>query len=178
MKQVTLLEDRAQVRRAGSVMLAPGQHRVVVKDVAPLMQDLSLRATASANAKVIDARVRRAMRVTTAEKPEGARALEETIKTLDDRLRLITEDRAHAALRRGRLEEVLDRLPDQAAEDRRPRYDEGDASLVAHVPSGWFRVAGSGGRLGCLPSEPESKPAAIPCPDAVPAGARWPHPAG
>ncbi len=107
--QVTLLEDRAQVRRVGTVTLPPGQHKVVVKDVAPLMQDLSLRAVASPNAKVIDARVRRAMRVTAAEKPEQARVLEEDIRTIDDRLRVLTEDRSGAAQRRARLEEVLDR---------------------------------------------------------------------
>lgn len=115
--QVTLLEDRAQVRRAGTVTLPPGQHKVVVKDVAPLLQDLSLRAVASTNAKVIDARVRRAMRVHRDEKPEVARALETDLEKLDDRLRNLAEDRASAGQRRARLEEVLDRGFTELPED-------------------------------------------------------------
>ena len=116
-RKVTLLEDRAQVRRSGTVTLVAGQHKVVVKDVAALLQDLSLRASASANGKVIDARVRRAMRVTPIEKPEGARKLEQSITQLDDRLRLLAEDCASAQQRRGRLEEVLDRGFTELPED-------------------------------------------------------------
>lgn len=116
-RQVTLLEDRAQVRRSGTVKLTAGQHKVVVKEVAPLMQDLSLRAGASANAKVADARVRRAMRVTSAEKPEAARALEEAVKHLEDRLRLLHEDKVSAQQRGDRLEEVLDRGFTELPED-------------------------------------------------------------
>ena len=88
-----------------------------MKDVAPLMQDLSLRAVASANAKVIDARVRRTMRVTKDEKPELARTLEVALEKLDDRLRALAEDRASASQRRGRLEEVLDRGFTELPED-------------------------------------------------------------
>src|SRR4051812_49426749 len=87
--QVTLLEDRAQVRRVGSLALPAGQHLVLVKDVAPVLQDLSLRAlagpsTGSAKAAVSDVRVRRAMRVAPHEKPETVRSLELQIEKLSE----------------------------------------------------------------------------------------------
>lgn len=116
-RQVTLLEDRAQVRRSGFIKLPVGQHKVVVKDVAALIQDLSLRAGASVNAKVVDARVRRAMRVTHDEQPEATGALEASVRQLDDQLRALNEDRFSAQQRRGRLEEVLDRGFSELPED-------------------------------------------------------------
>lgn len=116
-RQVTLLEDRAQVLRRGKVTLPAGQHKVLVKDVAPVLQDLSLRGEASASAKVVDARVRRAMRVTRAEKPELARQLEEAVKQLDDKLLRAREDIMIADQRRARLEEVLDRGFSELPED-------------------------------------------------------------
>lgn len=107
--QVTLLEDRAQVRRTGVVRLLPGQHKLLVKDVAPVLQDLSLRAQATEGARVVDARVRRAMRVSKIEKPEQARALEVEVEALTERVRILSEDRALADQRRLRLEQVLER---------------------------------------------------------------------
>ncbi|MFO0598794.1 MAG: mucoidy inhibitor MuiA family protein [Myxococcaceae bacterium] len=108
-KQVTLLEDRAQVKRAGTVKLNAGQHLVVVEDVAPVLQDLSLRADASGGAKVSDVRVRRAMKVAPAERPEKVKALELDIEALTEKWKRLEEDRQLVAQRRTRLEEVLSR---------------------------------------------------------------------
>jgi uncharacterized protein (TIGR02231 family) len=116
-KQVTLLEDRAQVRRAGALELGPGQHTVLVKDVAPVLQDLSLRAHASGAAKVSDVRVRRGLRVTPHEKPEQARQLELDIEALTERWRRLGEDRALVEQRRQRLELVLERGFEELPQD-------------------------------------------------------------
>jgi uncharacterized protein (TIGR02231 family) len=115
--QVTLLEDRAQVRRSGTVTLPPGQHTVVVKDVAPVLQDLSLRGEGSAGASLIDVRVRRALLVTTDEKPEVARALEKDIEALTEAMRVLSEDQALVQQRRQRLEAILERGLSELPED-------------------------------------------------------------
>ena len=115
--QVTLLEDRAQVKRVGSLPLTPGQHVVLVKDVAPVLQDLSLRATASGSTKVSDVRVRRAMRIAPHEKPETLRALELDIEKLTERWRRLGEDRELTEQRRQRLEQVLERGFTELPED-------------------------------------------------------------
>jgi uncharacterized protein (TIGR02231 family) len=116
-RQVTLLEDRAQVRRLGSLRLPRGQHQLIVKDVAPVLQDLSLRATATGHAKVVDARVQRAMRVTKEEKPERVRALEQDIEALTEKLGRLSEDKALAEQKRLRVEQVLDRGLTELPED-------------------------------------------------------------
>ena len=117
--QVTLLEDRAQVRRSGTLELAAGQHVVLVADVAPVLQDLSLRASATGAVKVSDVRVRRAMKVSAHEKPEQAKALELDIEKLTEQWKRLSEDRDLTEQRRGRLEQVLERgfteLPEDVA---------------------------------------------------------------
>ncbi len=108
-KKVTLLEDRAQVRRSGKVSLEAGQHTVVVSDVAPVLQDVSLRADASAGVKVADVRVRRALKVTVEEKPEVARALEKDLEALTESMQVLEEERGLLDRRRQRVEEILER---------------------------------------------------------------------
>src|SRR3712207_3769871 len=69
-RSVTLLEDRAQVTRRGAVRVSAGQNRVRVQGVAPVLQDVSLRAEVlSGKARVADIRVRRGLRIRTADKP-------------------------------------------------------------------------------------------------------------
>lgn len=106
--QVTLLEDRAQVRRVGRAKLAAGQHVLLVDEVAPVLHDLSLRAT-SPHAKVSDVRVKRAMKIAPREKPEKLRQLEEEIEKLTEQWRRLGEDRQLVEQRRARLEQVLER---------------------------------------------------------------------
>src|SRR5215217_4754121 len=61
---VTLLEDRARVVRRGSVKLIAGRNQLFIPGMAPVLQDVSLRAeTQSPGARIADARVRRAMRI-------------------------------------------------------------------------------------------------------------------
>ena len=101
--QVTLLEDRALVSRTGPVTLTPGRNRLLIRDVAPVLQEVSLRgevtdpagseAGLAPPARVVDVRVRRAMRVRTADKPELARELEEKIEALERRFEEVNESR-------------------------------------------------------------------------------------
>jgi uncharacterized protein (TIGR02231 family) len=107
--QVTLLEDRAQVRRVGALTLAAGQHTVLVQDVAPVLQDVSLRASASGSARVVDTRVRRALKVTRDERPEVVKALEADLERLSTVIERLSEDHAALVLRRQRLEQVLEK---------------------------------------------------------------------
>ncbi|MFT3712147.1 MAG: mucoidy inhibitor MuiA family protein [Archangium sp.] len=116
-KKVTLLEDRAQVQRVGSVKLSAGQHLVLVPEVAPVLQDLSLRAVASNGAKVSDVRVRRAMKVAPREKPEALKNLELEIEKLTEQWRRLVEDAGLVDGRKERLEQVLTRAFTELPED-------------------------------------------------------------
>lgn len=62
-RRVTLLEDRAQVRREGAVELEAGSHRVVVAGVAPVAADRTVVARATDGVRVLEARVVRRMRI-------------------------------------------------------------------------------------------------------------------
>ncbi|KFA89287.1 hypothetical protein Q664_36050 [Archangium violaceum Cb vi76] len=105
---VTLLEDRAQVTRGGTVRVRAGQNRVVVRGVAPVMQDVSLRAEAvSGQARVVDVRVRRSLRIRTVDKPEAARVLEERIEALRREREQVLEDQARARARFERIQRML-----------------------------------------------------------------------
>lgn len=116
-KKVTLLEDRAQVMRVGSVKLGAGQHLLVVQDVAPVLQDLSLRASATNGAKVSDVRVRRAMKVAPREKPEALKTLELEIEQLTEQWRRLREDSGLVDGRKERLEQVLNRAFEELPQD-------------------------------------------------------------
>ena len=116
-KQVTLLEDRAQVRRVGSVKLTAGQHLLVVEEVASVLQDLSLRASADGTAKVSDVRVRRAMKVAAREKPEALQKLELDIEALTEKWKRVREDAQLCAQRKERLEQVLARGFEELPQD-------------------------------------------------------------
>jgi uncharacterized protein (TIGR02231 family) len=116
--EVTLLEDRAQVRRRARVRLAPGQNRVVVKDVSPVLQDVSLRAeVVGGGGRVADARVRRAMRVSREEQPGLARELEEAAHALRKEAEAVAEDREVALERWRRVGEMLTRGLAEIPED-------------------------------------------------------------
>ena len=55
---VTVLEDRANVTRRGSLPLGAGQHRIVIERVSPVLVDKTLTATAT-GARVLDVRCER-----------------------------------------------------------------------------------------------------------------------
>ena len=95
---VTLLEDRAQVRRIAKVNLTQGLWRVTVERVAPVLSDKSLRAEFLGDypgARIDDVRVRRKMLVKESDRPAEAQALEAEVESLLKTFNNITEDRQH-----------------------------------------------------------------------------------
>lgn len=115
--KVTLLEDRAQLRREGAVALQAGRNRLALWGLAPVAQDVSLRVEVQGNAKVVDARVRRAMRVGHAEKPEAAAALEKQLLELAQRYRDAAELRERAAARASVVDEMAHKAMAEVPED-------------------------------------------------------------
>ncbi|NUS13764.1 MAG: mucoidy inhibitor MuiA family protein [Streptomyces sp.] len=100
---VTCMEDRAQVERAGEVVLAAGVGRLRVGPVTPLTADRSLRAdfAAGTGARVVDARVvRRYTPVPPGEPGVDASALRREVHELEQEL-------ADAELLRQRLDSTL-----------------------------------------------------------------------
>jgi uncharacterized protein (TIGR02231 family) len=114
--KVTLLEDRAQVVRKGRVNLAAGRTRLAVADVAPVLQDVSLRGEAE-GARVVDTRARRAMRIQREDKPEALAALEEKIDALARTFHDAGEDRGRLEGRRQTLLEMVIRGLHEIPED-------------------------------------------------------------
>lgn len=95
---VTLLEDRAQVRRIGKIQLSQGLWRIKIEQVAPVLSDKSLRAEfceEHPGARIDDVRVRRQMLVKEEEKPSELQALQAEIKSLLKTFNNTTEDREH-----------------------------------------------------------------------------------
>ena len=78
---VTLLEDRAQVHRETTLTLEPGLHRLVIEAVAPVIQDVSVRAhIPEDHAHATDISMRRALRIQRTHQPADVRALEDEIR--------------------------------------------------------------------------------------------------
>lgn len=101
-RRVTLLEDRAQVRRAGEVSLEAGHHRLVIADVAPVVADRTLVARAGQGVRVLEARVVRRVRIGQAEqRPDTARVqaeqerLEAAARRLDVERRVLQHRTAY-----------------------------------------------------------------------------------
>jgi len=110
-REVTLLEDRAQVLRRGKVKLSKGVHRLFVDDVAPVLQDLSLRAELSCStdmARVTDVHALRAMRVTRAQQPEDIQHLRKLLDEQHQAFCDAQEDRRQAEERLEQLTVILE----------------------------------------------------------------------
>jgi uncharacterized protein (TIGR02231 family) len=120
-KEVTLLEDRAQVMRSTSLTFdSPGLHRLVVLDVAPVLQDVSVHGRfTAAGARVIDVSARRAQRIRRADKPELVRELDESIEAQHTLFLQAGEAGERAQLRweniRRMVTQALDEIPQDAA---------------------------------------------------------------
>lgn len=95
---VTLLEDRAQVRRIGKLQLTAGLWRITVQQVAPVLSDKSLRADfceEHPGTRIDDVRVRRQMLVKETDRPAEVQALQTELRSLLKTFSNITEDREH-----------------------------------------------------------------------------------
>lgn len=94
--KVTLLEDRALVRRTGKVNLTAGLWRVKVDKVAPVISDKSLRSEFSGDgARVNDVRVRRHILVKELERPEEIQELQAEMRSLVSQFEQREQDGEH-----------------------------------------------------------------------------------
>ncbi|MEL7370629.1 MAG: mucoidy inhibitor MuiA family protein [Myxococcota bacterium] len=106
--RVTLLEDRALVRREGRISLDAGRHRLVLVDVSPVLQDVSLQAgLSSGEGRVADVRMRRAYRILAEDRPEEATKLEAEIESTGRTLDRLDGERASAQARLVRVQQMV-----------------------------------------------------------------------
>lgn len=123
----TLLEDRAQVVRAGRVDVVAGRNRLVVFNVAPVVQDVSLRAAALlAGVRVDDARVRRAVRIEQHELPAAALELEARLTTLGEERQELDDDLERVVQRASVIDEMMTKALQEVPEDA--AWSIGDAA--------------------------------------------------
>jgi uncharacterized protein (TIGR02231 family) len=115
--KVTLLEDRAQVRREGRVTLTAGRNRLALWNVSPVAQDVSLRVEVQGPGKAVDARVRRAMRIGHKEKPEAAGILEAKLDELARQFHELAEDRSRAEGRASVVVDMMHKAMNEVPED-------------------------------------------------------------
>jgi uncharacterized protein (TIGR02231 family) len=99
---VTVLEDRAAVTRRGGVRVAPGQHRVVIEQVSPVLVDKTLTASAT-GARVLDVRCERYLAPW---RDPAAGAIEPVAALRAERVRLEAERDAALARRDAAATEV------------------------------------------------------------------------
>ena len=105
---VTLLEDRAQVRRVARPALAAGRHKLFIEDVSPILQDVTLRGgVISERAALADVQVRRALRTRGADRSEQTRLLEEELATLERMSFTLLEERQALLERSQRVTRIL-----------------------------------------------------------------------
>lgn len=83
--QVTVLEDRAAITRRGSVKLAPGQQRIVIERVAPVLADKTLSAACS-GARVLDVRCERYVAPWREGSPAPATSLRDQLAAVEGKL--------------------------------------------------------------------------------------------
>lgn len=127
-ERVTLFEDRATVTRRGQISLAAGRQRLYLPNLAPVMQDVSLRAEVSQGpAEVTNARVQRALRALQAQKPEEIQAADAEIKALRATLGKIQDDQRRATHRYGSVIKMLAQGAQELPEDVAWGLVDGDA---------------------------------------------------
>lgn len=124
--RVTVLEDRAQVERRGSVELEAGHHRLVVVDVAPVLADKTVSASASAGARVANVEVTRERVATRESQPKEVAALEQQLDELQERLRALERELERLEGRRASLHRAGELAIDELGQD----IAHGKASLA------------------------------------------------
>ncbi|MCO5168429.1 MAG: DUF4139 domain-containing protein [Planctomycetes bacterium] len=107
-RRVTLLEDRAQVRREGQApALPPGSHRLVITGVAPVVADRTLIARATDGARVLEARVVRRLRIGRAEQRPDAAVVAAEQERLDAEARRLRLEQRLGQVRLAHTEQAL-----------------------------------------------------------------------
>ena len=106
--EVTLLEDRAQVRRIARTTLTRGQHKLFVEDVSPVIQDVSLRAKVTGGrAQIADIRIQRAIKARREHQPAEIRQIDDELRKLVARQRTIREDVARITNRAKKIKKII-----------------------------------------------------------------------
>ncbi len=109
-RKVTLLEDRAQVGREGTLQLPAGSHRIKIASVSPVIADRSVVARAGDGLRVDEARVVRWWRIGSEERPGDAKELSAEIAKLISTLRHKQELQSLLEGRRAMVEQAADLL--------------------------------------------------------------------
>jgi len=116
--EVTVLEDRAEVTRRGTVTVSEGVNRLALVGVAPILQDVSLQVRPSAGQLSL-ARVVRAWRVRRDDRPADVADLEAELREGADAVQALEQRMDRATSRLERLHAMLGaaaaEVPDDAA---------------------------------------------------------------
>jgi len=125
-EEVSISEDRAQVRRSGRVTLDAGTNLVTVDGVSPVLSDKTLAVSLSSG-KVSEVRVERRRRI-------ARPALPEEVRVLDERIEKAAAERTALFARVGHLREQVERhgeAGDMAAAEIAQDAAWGDATDAA-----------------------------------------------
>ncbi|MEO1232344.1 MAG: mucoidy inhibitor MuiA family protein [Myxococcota bacterium] len=116
--EVTLLEDRGQVTRRGSVELSAGLNTVTVEGVAPVIVDKTVAVQISAaSARCVDTQVRRRKVIENVDRGADSRALREEAEALDRRLQELQALWSRASSEVASFERSLELAHTEIAED-------------------------------------------------------------
>ena len=117
-KSVTLLEDRAQVKRCGKVKVTKGRNKFIVEEVSPIICDKTLLVRVEdEETKVNDARVKREYKILREDMPKEAAALKEKIEKLAREIETLEDEEERVSERLELYERVLERTLDDVAVD-------------------------------------------------------------
>lgn len=116
--EVTLLEDRAQVRRIARPSFTTGHHKLFIENVSPIMQDVSLRAEViEGRGRIADVHIRRAVKAKRTHQPEEIRALDDDIRKLDSQWHALEEDRIRVLSRAEKISDILSMTVQEIPQD-------------------------------------------------------------
>lgn len=94
-REVTVLEDRALIRRSAKLVVAAGRNRFTVAGVAPVLLDKSVQGDVmGGSARVTDVRVVRVRALVDDLKPEDLRLLDEEVRLAQRNVEAMAEDLA------------------------------------------------------------------------------------
>ena len=140
-REVVLLEDRAQVVRRGTVDLTAGSSVLRVADVTPLAADRTLTGSASAGHRVDEVRVERLWRIGAEEQPADAAEITREIRRIDAELRTLASSQNAVTTQRETLQRASTLLVDGVTREIPyayafdPRWEEGLEAVSAELHS-------------------------------------------
>lgn len=117
--EVTLMEDRAMVRRRGTVSLSAGTNHLVIQEVTPVLSDRTLAAalTGCEGVAVNDIRARREPKHRREDRPADHQRIALALEELRNRLRAIDEEVSVLEHQRSQLGAVSEQTVADVAQD-------------------------------------------------------------